>query len=61
MFLKFLEVNLKEEKFLILEEEIKYIILYVLILKINFGEDNLKFEVDVDRKVLKFRIFKLLI
>ncbi|WP_029228036.1 sensor histidine kinase [Caldicellulosiruptor acetigenus] len=58
---KLLEVNLKEEKFLTLEEEIKYITSYVSILKINFGEDNLKLEVDVDRKALKLRIPKLLI
>ena len=58
---KLLEVNLKEEKFLTLEEEIKYITSYVSILKINFGEENLKLEVDVDRKALKLRIPKLLI
>jgi len=58
---KLLEVNLKEEKFLSLEEEIKYITSYVSILKINFGEENLKLEVDVDRKALKLRIPKLLI
>ncbi|WPX09370.1 sensor histidine kinase [Anaerocellum danielii] len=58
---KLLEVNLKEEKFLTLEEEIKYITSYVSILKINFGEENLKLEVDVDRKALKLRIPKLLV
>nr|WP_238524988.1 sensor histidine kinase [Caldicellulosiruptor owensensis] len=58
---KLLEVNLKEEKFLTLEEEIKYITSYVSILKINFGEENLKLEVDVDKKALKFRLPKLLL
>ncbi|WAM33589.1 sensor histidine kinase [Caldicellulosiruptor morganii] len=58
---RLLEVNLKEEKFLPLEEELKYIASYISILKINFGEENLELEIDADRKALKFRIPKLLI
>ncbi|WAM31957.1 sensor histidine kinase [Caldicellulosiruptor naganoensis] len=58
---RLLEVNLKEEKFLPLEEELKYITSYISILKINFGEENLKLEIDADKKALKFRIPKLLI
>lgn len=58
---KLLEVNLKDEKFLNLEEELKYITSYISILKINFGEENLKLEIDADKKALKFRVPKLLI
>lgn len=56
-----LEVNLKEEKFVSVEEELRYIDSYISILKMNFGDDNLRLFIETDKHALRYRIPKLLI
>ena len=57
-----MEVNIdrKDERFLTVEEELKYTNHYIFLIKKRFG-DNVKFEQDIDEKIMKYKVPRLIL